>query len=139
MIILDTNVISAMIRHPTEDSVLRWLNSQDRGSLWTTSITVFELETGLRRLAPGQKQEWLEERINEMVLNSFRGRVLSFEVEAARASARIGADLRSQGRSIEFRDAMIAGIAIVFGVPLATGNTRHFYDIGIPLVNPWEF
>ncbi len=139
MIVLDSNVISAMIRHPTDDAVLRWLNIQERSVLWTTSITVFELETGLRRLAPGKKQERLQEQINDMILNSFQGRILSLDSDAARASARIVTDLNRRGRSIEFRDAMIAGIVFVHGASLATGNIRHFYDLGIPLANPWDF
>jgi predicted nucleic acid-binding protein len=98
---------------------------------------VFEVHFGLELLAQGRRRRQLEDAFLRALDQDFEGRILPFEQSAARAAASIAAHRRQEGRSIEIRDAQIAGIASARRATLATRNTRHFADLGIPLVDPW--
>ena len=138
MIVLDTNVISAMIRQPVDEPVKRWLNNQERIQLWTTSVTVYELEFGIRRLAAGKRQDELDQQISDLIRGRLRSQILILDIAAAKAAGLLAAQLSNAGKTIEARDAMIAGIVIANGASFATRNIRHFQYTGIPLVNPWD-
>lgn len=138
MIVLDTNVLSALMRSQPDERVVAWLDVQPSVSIWATSITVFEVVYGLRAMAPGKRQRSLEEAFERSLQQDFEGRVLDFDMAAARAAAVISATLRSQGRPVEIRDVQIAGIVSARNGILATRNTKHFADTGIATVNPWE-
>ena len=137
MILLDSNVLSAMMRAATEPAVERWFDAQPTESVWTTSITVFEIHFGLRLLAPGRRRNQLEMAFRRAIDDVLGGRVLSFDGVAAETAAAIAADRQERGRTIEIRDVQIAGIAKARKATLATRNTRHFEDLGIALVDPW--
>jgi predicted nucleic acid-binding protein len=137
MIILDTNVLSALMRQEVDPIVLGWLDRQPAESVWTTAITVFEVYFGLDLLAEGGRRRRLEEAFARALEEDFEGRVLPFEPAAARAAATIAACRRQGGRSIEIRDALIAGITAARRATLATRNIRHFADVGITLIDPW--
>jgi predicted nucleic acid-binding protein len=137
MIVLDTNVVSALM-HPAPDTkVFDWLNTQPRTSIWTTSITVFEVSFGLRIMAEGRRRTAL---IGEFagVLQDLGQRILIFDTDAAERSAELMAARRKDGRSVELRDTMIAGIVLSHHASLATRNIAHFDDAGVPLINPWD-
>lgn len=138
MILLDTNVVSALMRRDPDALVVSWLDDQPAESIWTTSITVFEVRTGLELLKPGRRRTQLERTFDELLAEDFEGRVQSFDQAAARAAGRIAAKRQSSGRSLEIRDVQIAGIATVRKAVLATRNIRHFEDLGIDLVDPWS-
>lgn len=136
MIILDTNVVSALMNDPAESAVVAWLDRQARSSIWTTSITVFEIETGLGTMAAGKRQAALSQ-LFERVLNSIDHRIAVFDEEAARLAANLTAFRQKKGRVGELRDTMIAGIVVARRATLATRDVTHFADISATVVNPW--
>ncbi len=138
MILLDTNVVSALMRADPERAVVAWLDERPAESIWTTSITVFEVRTGLELLKPGRRREQLEQAFDELLAEELEGRVQSFDLAAAVAAGNIAADRQSSGRTLEIRDVQIAGIATARKAVLATRNTRHFDGLGIDLVDPWS-
>jgi hypothetical protein len=138
MILLDTNVISALMRRDPEPDVVAWLDEQPAESIWTTSITVFEVQTGLELLRPGRRQQQLEEAFAQLLADELQGRVQSFDQPAAVAAGRLAAERQRAGRTLEIRDVQIAGITSVRKATLATRNTRHFESLGIDLVDPWS-
>ena len=137
MIILDTNVISALMRQNANPIVVEWLDSQPPESIWITAVTVFEVHFGVELLARGRRRRQLEDAFARALDDDFEGRILPFERSAAREAALIAARQRQGGRSIEIRDAQIAGIVAARRATLATRNTRHFADLGIALIDPW--
>ena len=118
--------------------VMQWLDSQPPESIWTTSVTVFEVRMGLELLAAGRRRRSLEEAFAKALEEDFDGRVLPFDSAAAQAAGRIAAERRRAGRSIEIRDVQIAGIAVARKAAIATRNLRHFQDLGIVLIDPWS-
>ncbi len=138
MIVLDTNVISAVMRATPEQAVVAWLDAQPSESVWTTAVTVFEIRYGLCSLPPGKRRQALEEAFDEALEQDLEGRVLDFDATAAREAGLIAAHLRSVGRTVQIRDVQIAGIIAARHGTLATRNTKHFNDTGVALVNPWE-
>jgi predicted nucleic acid-binding protein len=137
VIILDTNVLSALMLDTPEEAVLRWLNSQARLSIWTTTVTLFEIRFGALILPPGRRQASLLEDLQRCLDDILHGRIVEFDAAAAEEAAALAAQRRRQGRSGDLRDTMIAGIVIAHRATLATRNTRHFDDLPVPVVNPW--
>jgi len=138
VILLDTNVISALMRRDTEPVVVAWIDNQPPESIWTTAITVFEIRFGLETLAVGRRRRSLEDAFTKALEQDFERRVLAFDQAAAEAAAGIAARQRRAGRPVEIRDVEIAGIAAARKATLATRNIRHFADLGISLVDPWS-
>jgi predicted nucleic acid-binding protein len=137
VILLDTNVISALVRPEPDQAIKSWLDIQPPESMWTTSVSVYELRFGVELLAFGRRRQLLEEALNKLLNEDFDGRVIPFDEPAAQAAGRIGAARRQLGRTIEIRDVQIAGIALARKASIATRNIRHFEGLGIPLINPW--
>ena len=138
MILLDTNVLSALMQKNGPDGVVvDWLNDQPAESVWTTSVTVFEICFGIALLESGRRRSRLSEMFAELLRDDLEGRVQSFDQSAALSSGASAAELRGVGQSVEIRDVQIAGIAASRRAVLATRNTRHFVGTGIELVNPW--
>jgi toxin FitB len=134
--ILDTNVLSALMRQVPDQSVIKWLDRQPRTSIWITSVTVFEIQFGLRILALGRRRTLLTEAFDEL-LATLGQRVLTFDAVAALEASGLMAARHKKGRPGDLRDTMIAGIVLAQNATLATRNTVHFEDARIPLVNPW--
>jgi predicted nucleic acid-binding protein len=137
MIILDTNVLSALMLQAPDRSVVAWLDQQSRTSIWTTSITVLEIRFGLQIMASGKRRSALIHAF-EILLEKIGNRVVPFDVAAAQQSADLMASRHMKGRPGDLRDTMIAGIVLAQHATLATRNTAHFEDILVPLVNPWS-
>jgi len=135
--LLDTNVLSALMRQRPDKAVIAWLDSQPRESIWTTSITVFEVRYGLQLLAEGKRRRFLEQAFSRALEEDFEQRIVVFDAPAAAAAAAVAAAGRREGRSVEIRDVQIAGIALARKATLATRNTRHFAGTGVDLVDPW--
>ena len=138
MIILDTNVLAALMRATPDPEVIRWLDHQPRTSVWTTAITVFEIRFGLRIMAAGKKQMLLQEAFEKLMDNLLEQRILQFDGPAALEAADLMVERQKKGSSGELRDTMIAGIALARHATLATRNTRHFEGVSCPVVNPWD-
>ncbi|HEX7708132.1 MAG TPA: type II toxin-antitoxin system VapC family toxin [Thermoanaerobaculia bacterium] len=138
MIILDTNVLSALMRQEPAPDVVAWLDRLPPESIWTTAVTVFEIRFGLQILESGRRRQSLERAFAAALAEDFDGRVLPFDQPAAEAAGRIAAERRRVGRTIEIRDVQIAGITIARKASLATRNTRHFEDLGLSLIDPWS-
>lgn len=137
MILLDTNVLSALMHREPEPAVVAWLDRQPAESVWTTSITVFEVGMGLEILAQGRRRRSLERAFTEALEEDLEHRVAVFDESAAEAAGRLAAERRRSGRPVEIRDVQIAGIATARKATLATRNLRHFEDLGLKLVDPW--
>ena len=138
MIILDTNVLSALMRDTPDAAVVDWLDNQPTASIWTTSVTVFEIRTGIDLLTPSRRRKRLDETFSQLLDEDLEGRVQSFDLTAAMAAGTIAAAQQRVGRAVEIRDVQIAGIAASRHATVATRNTRHFERTGVNLVNPWD-
>jgi predicted nucleic acid-binding protein len=137
VIILDTNVLSALMRTNPDALVVSWLDSQPADSMWVTSITVFEVRFGLAVLPRGRKRTALEAAFEKVIEEDLENRVLDFDRAAATTAARLAADRKTAGRSADLRDTLIAGIALARHATIATRNTRHFEGLDVPVVDPW--
>ena len=137
MILLDTNVLSELIRPTPNAVVLDWFTRQTDAELFTSAITEAEMLLGVRLLPAGKRRKELEGLVQAMFAEDLAGRVLPFDNVAALHYAQIAADRRSAGRPISQFDAQIAGIARAYGAVLATRNTADFEGCGVILVNPW--
>jgi predicted nucleic acid-binding protein len=137
MIILDTNVLSGLMRSTPDPPVVRWLDEQPAPSLWTTSVTLFEVRHGLLSLPAGRRRTQLQDAFEQLLRHDLEGRVLDFDAEASAAAAEIAARNRASGRPVDVRDVLIAGIARSRRAALATRNARHFEGTGVELVDPW--
>jgi toxin FitB len=136
MIIVDTNVLSALMLRVPDRVVGAWLDSQLRSSIWITSITMFEIRFGLEMMPAGKRRQMLSEDF-ERVLTSINHRTIPFDNEAAHDAGVLMASRKLKGRPRELRDTMIAGIVLSRHATLATRNVRDFEDISAVVVNPW--
>lgn len=136
MIILDTNVLSAVMRIRPEPPVVKWLNGQPSDSIWITSITVYEVRFGIELLPSGKKRMSLLESF-QTFLEEIDRRIAAFDAAAGEQAANLMARRQKAGRVIDLRDTMIASIAVARRATLATRNVAHFSDAGISVVNPW--
>lgn len=138
MIVLDTNVLSALMRVEPDRAVVRWLNGLAAESIWTTSITLFEVQFGLDVLPDGERKTALQNAFHQAVYEDMQGRILDFDAPAAAAAGTIAARQRTLGRPVDMRDAQIAGIIAARRATLATRNVLHFADAGVTTVDPWS-
>jgi predicted nucleic acid-binding protein len=139
MIILDTNVISERFRPAPDERVKQWLRSVAQADIAVTSITVAELRIGAADMDQGRKRAELESKIDRLVHEELRDRIESFDLAAADAIPRVIGERNRLGRPIAMEDAMIAAICLTRRAVLATRNTKDFDEIGITLINPWEY
>jgi len=138
VIILDTNVLSALMRKAPEGPVVAWLDRQPAESVWITSITMFEARLGLALLPSGRRRQALEAAFARLLEEDLQNRVLDFDSAAATEAASLAAERQKAGRPVDMRDTQIAGIALARRATLATRNVRHFADLKVPVVDPWE-
>src|SRR5277367_2676403 len=115
MILLDTNVISETMREQPNPTVRAWLRALPRSEVWTSSVVIAELLFGIELMPSGRKRRFLIEAVEEMIVEDFRGQILTFNLPAARQYAQILAARRKLGRPIREMDAQIAAIARVHG------------------------
>lgn len=136
MIILDTNVLSALMRQAPDPAVVAWLDHQPRTSVWITSVTVLEVQYGLQIMAAGKRRSLLMAAFGSL-LERIEQRVAPFDAAAGLQAGDLMASRHRKGRPGELRDTMIAGIALARSAALATRNTAHFDDLPLVIVNPW--
>ncbi|GLR66947.1 ribonuclease VapC [Acidocella aquatica] len=138
MILLDTNVLSELMRPTPEAAVERWLAEQPAASVFISAITEAELRYGVALLPAGKRRSALAVTIEAMLVEDFGGRILPFDSQAAIAFAEIATARRQAGRPISQADAQIAAIARSRGATLATRNVADFEQCGITIINPWH-
>jgi toxin FitB len=135
--LLDTNVVSELMRPAPEAAVLSWLNRQAADTLWLNSVVVSELLYGIARLPDGKRRAQMAQTVQAMLDEDFSGRVLPFDLDAAVVYADLVAMRERQGLPMDVADAQIAAICLAHGAALATRNTKHFEGLGLTLINPW--
>lgn len=138
MIILDTNVLSALMRQTPDAPVVSWLDRQAGESVWITAVTLFEARLGLALLPSGRRRRELEAAFGRLLEEDLDNRVLDFDAPAANAAAALAAGRQKAGQPVDMRDTQIAGIALARRGTLATRNVRHFRDLKVPVVDPWQ-
>src|ERR1035441_708057 len=119
MIVLDTNVISELMGPAPEQQVAHWMDLQSRSSVWTTSINIYEIRSGLFAMPAGKKRAALEMRFEQLLQSAFEGRILHFDSDSALRAAELCADRRRRGRPVDARDNLIAGIVLASHAKLA--------------------
>ncbi len=137
MIVLDTNVLSELMRKVPEPRVVDWLDARDAHSIAITAITVAEILYGIERLPDGKRKAALADNAASMVDEDFAGRVLPFDPEAAVHYAQHVAAAEKKGKKVHMADAQIAAICIRHQATLATRNVKDFAFPGMALINPW--
>jgi predicted nucleic acid-binding protein len=138
VIILDTNVLSALMRKEPDDSVVGWLDRQPPESIWITTITLFESRLGLALLPAGRRRRLLEATFDKLLAEDLENRVLDFDSAAANQAAALAAERQAAGRPVDMRDTQIAGIAVARRATIATRNVRHFEGLRVRVVDPWN-
>ncbi|MGD0600968.1 MAG: type II toxin-antitoxin system VapC family toxin [Terriglobales bacterium] len=136
MIVLDTNVLSALMRQTPDKNVIVWLDKQPRTSIWTTAVTILEIRFGLQVMPLGKRRSLLIREF-ETVLDKIGYRVAPFDAAAAQQAGDLMASRQKKGRPGDLRDTMIAGIVLARHATLATRNITHFEDLSVPVINPW--
>lgn len=138
MILLDTNVISELMRAEPAQAVLDWFGQHDAAELFISAITEAELRAGVAYLPEGQRRDRLQLAVDAMIDQDFQGRILPFETTSARPYAEIAAQRRAAGRPIAETDCQIAAIARATDAPIATRNVKNFDGCGVCVINPWN-
>lgn len=137
MIILDTNVVSELLRPEPSSLVETWLARQDGADVFLTAVGESELRHGVAVLPAGRRRNLLAKAISSILEEDFRNRILPFDSAADRAYAAIAVSRRSAGRPISQFDCQIAAIVACHSAVLATRNTTDFEGCGIEMINPW--
>lgn len=138
MIVLDTNVVSELLRASPEPKVEAWLAARDGAEIFLTTVSEAELRLGVAIMPSGHRRDMLMKAVDGILVEDFRARILPFDSPAAIAYAGIVADRRAAGRPISQFDAQIAATAQVHGAVLATRNVRDFEGCGIDVIDPWS-
>ena len=138
MFILDTNIISELMRDHPHPVVLAWLDARLSREQFVTAVTEAEIYTCLAFLPSGKRRRHLTEAADRAFGGLFRGRILPFDSSAAHFYAVSVAACRAAGRPISQSDGQISAIVQSRGMVLVTRNVRHFEDIKIDVFNPWD-
>jgi len=139
MILLDTNVVSEVMRPAPDTGVLRWLGEQRTERVHLSVVTIAEIHYSLNLLTDQPRRRDLRERFQRFADEGFASRVLDFDRHAAERSGAVLAERRRAGRPISVPDAQIAATALTNGLRVATRNTRDFVGVGVDLIDPFAF
>ena len=138
MIILDTNVVSELMRPTAAPEVLHWVNSVHRDQIFSTVITLYEIEFGIARLPPKPKKTLLQNSWNAVRTEYLVGRILNLDPVSAGLAARMKATAIANGNDSDICDLLVAAIAKREGFPVVTRNMKHFERLGVDVINPWH-
>ncbi|WP_319451223.1 MULTISPECIES: type II toxin-antitoxin system VapC family toxin [unclassified Mycobacterium] len=138
MIVLDTNVVSELMRPAPDPDVTSWVDSLDVSDILLTAVTAAELLYGVARLPDGRRRRELRPKVEGLLAEDFRDRILPFDALAATHYADIVAGRERSGLQISMADGQIAAISRAWNVGLATRNVSDFVDTGVELINPWD-
>jgi toxin FitB len=137
VILLDTNVLSALMHDPPDQAVVGWLDRQNADEIWTTAVTVFEVRFGLARMAEGRKRRGLQAAFDGLLREDLAGRIAPVDRAAAEAAGELAARREAAGRLVDVRDTLIAGIALDRRARVATRNIKHYDDLETGVIDPW--
>ena len=137
MILLDTNVVSAVMLQCPDPAVVAWLDRLDPSQVWLPSVVVFELRYGAAVHPDASRRRKLELALKRLIAELIQERIAPLDARAAQQAAELAAQRKRQGRPVDLRDTLIAGIALAHEAQLATRNRRHFSDTTISLINPF--
>lgn len=137
MIVIDTNVLSEVMRPSPRSAVVSWLNRQDVTTLYLTAVSLAELRFGIARLDAGRTKDDLSTRLDLMLERVFGGRILPFTSQAAQIFADRMASARRNGRAVSFQDGVIAASCAAAGFSIATRDISPFEAMGLSVLNPW--
>jgi predicted nucleic acid-binding protein len=137
VIVLDTIVVSELMRPVPNPAVLAWVDAQSDRDLWLCSVVVSELLYGLARLPTGSRRAQLTQAFEAMLAEDFAGRVLAFDLPAAVVYADLVSARKQLGKPLAMADAQIAATCLAHGAQLATRNVRDFEGLGLGWMNPW--
>lgn len=137
MILLDTNIVSAVMAPSPPPEVLNWLGAQQTSDLYLATISIAEIGYGLALLPEGRRRRSLHERFEIFVAQAFEQRILAFDEEAAQLYGEVMGHRKHLGRPLSSLDGQIASIARAHHQMIATRNVRDFEECGIDLVNPF--
>lgn len=138
MILLDTNVVSETLRRAPNAAVIGWLNGRPSESLYLCTPVLAELLFGVDKLPPGERKDLLRSAIDRLENDLYRDRILVFDIAAAREYARIAAARVAVGNLTGQMDTLIAAIAVAYRATVATRNVRHFSDLDLDVINPFD-
>jgi predicted nucleic acid-binding protein len=138
MIILDTNIISELMKQSPSSFVSDWIDKQEVSLLFVSSITIAELSYGICVLPEGARKNHLNNAFNTMIKEAFKHRVLFFNEAAAYYYGKLMAHRKNLGRPLSILDGQIAAITVQQGASLATRNTKDFSGCGLDLINPFN-
>jgi toxin FitB len=136
--IVDTNVVSEMVRPRPDERVVRWFEVTDARRFWLAAPVLAEVLTGIAMLPPGRRQRTLDAAMRSALARIFQGRFLAFDRAAASAYATLVAAARRAGTAVSMGDAQIAAIATVHALPVATRDAAPFRAMGLDVVDPWR-
>lgn len=138
MILLDTNIISEMMKQSPNQAVMSWIEEQEATQLFVSSVTIAEILYGLYVLPKGKRRSALEEAFNRAIKLAFKHRVLFFDETSAHHYGELMSRRKELGRPMSILDGQIAAIALTSGTALATRNIRDFSDCELDLINPFK-
>ena len=138
MVVIDTNIVSELMRAEPSAEVLAWMDDRPPRELFVTAVTEAEVRTGIALLPEGRRRRSLAEACERAFGSLFAGRVLPFDSDAARAYAEIVAAGRVRGHPVSQADGQIGAIARARGMAVATRNIRDFENMGIEIYDPWD-
>ncbi|MCU1717701.1 type II toxin-antitoxin system VapC family toxin [Pseudomonas sp. 5P_3.1_Bac2] len=138
MILLDTNVLSELMKANPEPAVIAWVDAQPVSELFTSSISVAEVLYGIARMPEGKRKQSFFNLAQVMFDQDFAGRIVAFDADAAVYFASLAAGSEAKGRVVGLADGQIAAIAAVYDAQVATRNVRHFDSLGVQVINPWD-
>lgn len=138
MLLLDTNLVSELMRPQPASRILNWVAAQPLSNISISTITLMEIRFGIALLAQGKRRTDLDTKFRQLLAQGFADRILSFDQAAADACAEIRATRQRMGRPIAAEDAMIAAIARAQGAAVVTRDVGGFDGCGVTLINPWQ-
>lgn len=139
MIVLDTNVVSALMARQRDQAVDHWLNSVPISELWIASLVIYEIKGGIDVRADGRRKRELTTALEMLTDQFFADRILSFDTAAALAAGRVGAELQRRGRPVGEVDTMLSGLCVSRNAAIATRNVSHFSNIAqLIVIDPWS-
>lgn len=138
MIIIDTNVISEMMKPSPATAVVDWFNKQETVSLYLTTISIGEIGYGIRALPDGKRRRLLAEGFEALLKAAFENRILDFDETAARNYGDIMGNRKEVGRPLVCLDGQIIAIALANSSAIATRNTKDFEHCGLTIFNPFD-